>query len=213
MITKITIYLIILAIVAYMLGGLNGAIIASMTIFRKDVRNFGSGNAGLTNFTRIFGTKGAIIVLAVDIFKTVVSVLFGGWLMGLVGYADLGRIFAGFCAMLGHVYPIYYHFKGGKAVMCGGILVWLIDWRIGLLCWSVFLVIVIFTKYVSLGSIIGSVFIVIGLWAFGYNWLEIVLGLLCSLLIIFAHRENIGRLIHGNESKLAIGGKGKSSAP
>lgn len=213
MITKITIYLIITAILAYLLGGLNGAIIASMTVFRKDVRNFGSGNAGLTNFTRIFGTKGAIIVLLVDILKTIGSVIFGGWLMGLVGYADLGRIFAGFCAMLGHVYPIYYRFKGGKAVMCGGILVWLIDWKIALICWAIFLIIVIFTKYVSLGSILGSSFIPIGLWAFGYGWLEIVLGLLCALLIIFAHRENIGRLIRGTESKLAIGGKGKSQEP
>lgn len=213
MITKITVYLVITAVVTYLLGGLNGAIIASMTVFRKDVRNFGSGNAGLTNFTRTFGAKGAAIVLAVDILKAVVSVLFGGWLLGLVGYPAIGKLFAGFCAMLGHVYPVYYRLKGGKAVLCGGILVWMLDWRVALVCWTAFLIIVVFTKYVSLGSILGSLFMPISIRVFNYTWLEAVLGLLCSLLIIFAHRENIQRLIQGNESKLAIGGKGKPSTP
>lgn len=207
MITKITVYLLITAIAAYFIGGLNGAIIASKTIFRKDVRNFGSGNAGLTNFTRTFGTKGVVIVLAVDILKAIIAVAFGGWLLGLAGYGSLGRIFAGFCTMLGHVYPVYYRLKGGKAALCGGTVMWMVDWRVALLCWSVFIIIVVFTKYVSLGSILGSICIPLGLLIFGYGWLETVIGLLCTLLVVIAHRENVVRLISGTESKLAIGGK------
>lgn len=211
MITKITVYLFITAIAAYFAGGLNGAIIASKTIFRKDIRNFGSGNAGLTNFTRTFGAKGVVIVLAVDILKAIAAVSFGGWLLGLEGYAPLGRIFAGFCTMLGHVYPVYYRLKGGKAALCGGTVMWMVDWRMALICWSVFIIVVVFTKYVSLGSILGSVCIPLGLLIFGYGWLEVVIGLLCMLLVIIAHRENVVRLISGTESKLAIGGSGNSN--
>jgi glycerol-3-phosphate acyltransferase PlsY len=211
MITKIIVYLFITAIAAYFTGGLNGAIIASKTIFRKDIRNFGSGNAGLTNFTRTFGARGVVIVLAVDILKAIVAVSFGGWLMGLEGYASLGRLFAGFCTMLGHVYPVYYRLKGGKAALCGGTVMWMVDWRMALICWSVFIIVVVFTKYVSLGSILASTCIPLGLLIFGYGWLEVVIGLLCMLLVIIAHRENVVRLISGTESKLAIGGSGNSN--
>jgi len=207
MITTITVYLAITGIVAYLLGGINGAIIASMNFFNKDVRNYGSGNAGLTNFTRTFGVKGAIIVVLVDVLKTVIAVLIGRWLLGLVGYPMVGKMFAGFCAMLGHVYPVYYRFHGGKAVLCVGTLAWMADWRVGLICWAIFLIVVVFTKYVSLGALLACIFLPICIWVFGYTGLEGLLGLLCSLLMIFAHRENIKRLRNGTESKLKIGGK------
>ncbi len=199
-------YLVLTAIVAYLLGGLNGAIITSLNFFRKDVRRYGSGNAGLTNFTRVFGTNGIALVLLVDILKTIISVMFGKWLLGFLGYPMIGTLFAGFCAMLGHVFPVYYRFHGGKAILCGGVLVWMIDWRVGLICWLVFLIIVVFTKYVSLGSLIGVIVVPAAIWAFGYEALDILLGLLCALLIIFAHRENVVRLIKGTETKLSIGG-------
>ncbi len=207
MTTNVTLFLALTAIAAYLLGGINGAIIASMTIFRKDVRKFGSGNAGLTNFTRTFGVKGAVIVILVDVLKTVIAVALGGWLLGYAGYPMVGRLFAGFCVMLGHVYPVYYRFRGGKAVLCMGTLSFMADWRVGLICWSIFLIIVIFTKYVSLGAIVGCLFMSVCILAFGYSGLEALLALLCALLLIFAHRENISRLRKGTESKLNIGKK------
>ncbi len=208
--TKLTLFLAITGIVSYFLGGMNGAIIASMNIFNRDVRNYGSGNAGLTNFTRTFGGKGVVLVLIVDIIKTIAAVMLGHWLLGMVGAPIIGKLFAGFCAMLGHVYPVYYRFHGGKAVLCAGTLVWMIDWRVALMCWAIFLIVVVFTKYVSLGAISGTVFFPIGLWAFSYTGLEGFLGLLCALLLVFAHRENIKRLRSGTESKLNLGGKPKS---
>ena len=208
--TKLTLFLIITGIAAYFLGGMNGSIIASMNIFNRDVRNYGSGNAGLTNFTRTFGSKGVALVLIVDILKTIAAVMLGHWLLGMVGFPVIGKLFAGFCAMLGHVYPVYYRFHGGKAVLCAGTLVWLIDWRVALICWVIFLVIVVFTKYVSLGAISGTIFFPIGLWVFGYSGLEGLLGLLCALLLVFAHRENIKRLRSGTENKLNLGGRPKN---
>lgn len=207
---KITIFLVITGLASYLLGGINGSIIASMNFFKKDIRHFGSGNAGLTNFTRTFGVRGAVIVILVDVLKTVASVMLGRWLLGMVGFAMIGMLFAGFCAMLGHVYPVYYNFHGGKAVLCVGTLAWMVDWRVGLICWAIFIVVVVFTKYVSLGAISGMLFFPIGIWAFGHTGLEGVLGLLCAMLMIFAHRENIKKLINGTENKLNIGGKGKS---
>ncbi|MEA4894246.1 MAG: glycerol-3-phosphate acyltransferase [Oscillospiraceae bacterium] len=208
--TKLTLFLIITGLTSYLLGGLNGSIIASLNFFNRDVRNYGSGNAGLTNFTRTFGGKGVGIVLIVDILKTIAAVMLGHWLLGSLGFPAIGKLFAGFCAMLGHVYPVYYRFHGGKAVLCAGTLVWLIDWRVALICWAIFLVVVAFKKYVSLGAITGTLFFPIGLWVFGYSGLEGLLAFLCAALLVFAHRENIKRLRSGTESKLNFGGRPKN---
>ncbi|MEG0778317.1 MAG: glycerol-3-phosphate 1-O-acyltransferase PlsY [Oscillospiraceae bacterium] len=206
---KLVIFLAITGVASYLLGGINGAIIASTSFFKKDIRNYGSGNAGLTNFARIFGSRGILIVVITDAVKTIISVLLGGWLLGLVGFPMVGKMFAGFCVMLGHVYPVYYRFKGGKATLCCGTLAWMIDWRVGLVCWGAFIIVVVFTKYVSLASVTCCLLLPITIWIFGYSGLEGVLGLLCAILLIFAHRENIKRLLNGTESKLAIGKKGE----
>lgn len=207
--STLALYLIATALVAYLLGGVNGAIIASFNVFKKDIRKFGSGNAGLTNFLRTFGSKGLVIVIIVDVLKTIISGLFGSWLVGKAGYPAVGIMLAGFCSMLGHVYPIYYRFHGGKSVLCAGVIAWMIDWRVGLLCWFIFLVIVLFTKFVSLGSMLASLFMPIALLIFHHSGTEALLGLLCALLLIFSHRENIKRLKNGTESKLSFG-NGKS---
>lgn len=207
---KTILFLAVTAIVAYLLGGINGSILTSRGLFHKDVRNYGSGNAGFTNFLRVFGLRGLIIVVSVDAVKTIISVSVGRWLLGLMGYPMIGVLFAGFCTLLGHVYPPFFNFRGGKAMLCSGVLAWMIDWRVGLVCWSVFLIIVIFTKYVSLGSVIGAVILPLSVWIFDYQTLDIILALLCTLLMVFAHRENIVRLIKGTESKLSIGSVGHS---
>lgn len=195
-------FLVIIAVESYILGGLNGAIIASRLMHRKDIREYGSGNAGLTNYYRTFGWPGTVIVIGVDVLKAVIAVLVGGWLMGTLGYAVVGKLFAGFCLILGHMYPIYYRFRGGKGVLSGVIMATLVDWRVGLGCFLVFLLVVIFTRYVSLGSMLGALACPVLLWIFGYDTLEGVLGLLCALLIVIKHAENIVRLIGGTERKL-----------
>lgn len=203
-------YLILTALVSYCLGGINGAIITSVNYFKKDVRNFGSGNAGLTNFSRTFGEGHILLVLFVDIVKTVIAVLFGGWLMGQLGFENIGKLFAGFCTILGHIYPPYYNFRGGKGILCSGTIAFMMDWRLGLICMIIFVVVVVFTRYVSLGSIIGALCFPIVLWFLNFTGLEGLLGLFCALVVIFAHRDNIKRLFSGQESKLSIGSKGRN---
>lgn len=201
----IPVVLIVIAIIAYLLGSLNGAIITSRYVFHKDVRHYGSGNAGLTNFYRTFGFGGIAMVLGIDILKAVIACLIGGWLMGFLGYAMIGKIFAGFCTILGHSYPVFYGFKGGKGALAGFGLLLVVDWRIAFICIAVFIGVIAFTRYVSLGSLLGGACAPLSVWAFGYGGLEGTLMLFCVLLVVFAHRSNIGRLITHTESKLRVG--------
>lgn len=197
--------LVITAAAAYFLGGVNGAIIASRLLHHKDIRSYGSGNAGLTNYYRTFGWQGAVLVVALDVFKAVFATLIGGWLLGMEGAGVVGKLFAGFCAILGHMFPAYYRFRGGKGVLSGVSMAFVVDWRVGLGCFVVFLIVVLFTRYVSLGSMLGSLSCPVLLWIFGYDTLEGVLGLLCALLIVIKHAENIVRLIGGTERRLEFG--------
>ena len=201
--------LFIVAIVAYLLGGVNGAIISSKYIFKKDIRNYGSGNAGLTNFYRIFGVKGVALVLLIDIGKTVIGILFGWLMLRIYGFSMVGKLFAGLFLTLGHVFPVYYGFKGGKGVLCCGIIVLAVDPVVGLICWIVFAIVALLTHYVSLGSIAAAVAFPIGIAAFGGWWLQVLLAIFCSIVLIIMHRHNIIRLILGKESKFSFEDKKK----
>lgn len=201
-----TLYLILTAIIAYALGSINGAIIAGRYVFRKDVRSYGSGNAGLTNYYRNFGTPGIILLVLIDVLKAVAAVLIGGALLNKSGAREIGMLFAGFCLILGHMFPAYYQFRGGKGVLSGVAVAFLVDWRVGLCCFLTFLILLMFTRYVSLGSIVGAVLFPVYIWIFGHDRLSIILGLLCALLIVIKHAENIVRLIGGTERKLNLSG-------
>lgn len=192
-----------IAVFSYLLGGLNGAIIASKYVFHRDVRDYGSGNAGLTNFYRTFGAPGLAIVIGTDVLKTVIAVVAGGLIMGTQGAASTGQVFAGFCVMLGHIYPVFYGFRGGKGVVCAAVTLLCVDIRLGLLALVIFAVIVAFTRYVSLGSICAALVAPLGVWAeFGglCGWL----CLFCTLLLVIKHRSNIRRLLTKTESKLEL---------
>ena len=144
-----------IAVFSYLLGGLNGAIIASKYVFHRDVRDYGSGNAGLTNFYRTFGAPGLAIVIGTDVLKTVIAVVAGGLIMGTQGAASTGQVFAGFCVMLGHIYPVFYGFRGGKGVLCAETMLLIVSFPTGLVSLLIFVGIVWATRYVSLGSICG----------------------------------------------------------
>ena len=198
--------LIITAIISYYFGSLNGSIISARFVYRKDVRNYGSGNAGLTNFYRNFGASGVALVILIDILKSAAAVLIGGALLSIVDAKLVGKLFAGFCLIMGHIFPAYYQFRGGKGVLCGITMAFLVDWRVGLCCLLGFVLTVVFTHYVSLGSIVGAALCPVFMWMFGHDALAGILALLCALLIIVKHAENIVRLIGGTESKLKFGG-------
>jgi len=205
---------------AYILGSVNGAIIISKAFFRKDIRDYGSGNPGLTNFYRVFGKVGVLLVILIDVLKTVAPVLFGGWLFAsftnmvlsevgpFVRFSSLtifGQALAGLFVMLGHCFPIFYKFKGGKGVMAIGAIVIVIDWRLALISWGVFILVTLITRYVSLGAILGCTAFPASMVLLNVGGIaEMNVIILCVLLVIVRHIPNIKRLIKGEESKLKL---------
>ena len=202
---------ILTAVIAYLLGNLNGAVLISRLIAHEDVRTRGSGNAGLTNFTRNYGAHTSVFVIAIDVGKAVAACLIGGLLLEDYGHYMDGIALGGLFVILGHDFPALLGFKGGKGILSGVTVALMLDWRIGLFVFGIFLLAYALTKYVSLGSVLSS-------GAFGpiyaiVHWGEgifpIVVGFVLSALIVWMHRSNIVRLMKGEERKTNLLGKGK----
>jgi len=217
---KFVAVMIAMAIPAYLIGSINGAIITSKYLFRKDIRNYGSGNAGLNNFYRVFGKVGVLLVVAIDALKTMGPVILGGWLvrryLGMppnTGWAFarffevslFGQAIAGFFVMLGHCFPVFYGFKGGKGVMAAGAFLFFLDWRLALITWGTFIIVTALTRFVSLGAIIGGAMFPITLLILRIGGLpEFIAMSMCALLLIARHHQNINRLIKGEEPKFSF---------
>ena len=199
-----------LAIVSYFLGCFNGAVIVSKYILRDDVRTHGSGNAGLTNFYRTFGGPLTAVVILCDVLKAVIAVLIGAWIFGLMGNALLGKYWAALFCLLGHMFPCMFHFKGGKGILSGGTIAIMIDWRVALVVWGGFLILAVLTRYVSLGSVwAGASFPFISLYVYR-DPVIFTIALILGGLVVWKHRGNIKRLLHGNESKFTLHRKEKT---
>ena len=192
---------IALCVVAgYLLGGVNGAIVVSHALMKDDVRSKGSGNAGLTNYLRNYGGRATVLVAAIDVAKTVVACLIGLWL--LPADPALGKMVAGTAAQMGHIFPVFYKFHGGKGIVCAGTLALMMDWRIFAILFSVFLILYLTTHLVSLGSVVAALGYAAAYLIFFRDRMPIaLLGVWVALLALFMHRTNIVRLLHGQESK------------
>ena len=190
------------AVASYFLGCFNGAVIVSKYILRDDVRNHGSGNAGLTNFHRTFGGGLTLVVILCDVLKAVIAVLLGSWLF--VGNPMLGKYFAALFCLLGHMFPCMFHFKGGKGILSGGTIAIMIDWRIALVVWGGFLVLAVLTKYVSLGSCWAGASFPFATWFVYHDAVLLALAVFIGGLILYMHRANIHRLLTGTENKFSL---------
>ena len=199
---------LVVAAVSYFLGCFNGAVIVSKYILHNDIRNHGSGNAGLTNFYRVFGGGLTFVVILCDVIKAILAILIGTLVIGMVtgGWMGpvLGKYWAGLFCLLGHMFPCMFHFKGGKGILSGGTIVWMIDWRIGLVVWAGFLILFLLTKYVSLGSVWAGASFPFATWYFYPDPVIVILAFILGGLVLWKHRGNIARLIHGNENKFSI---------
>ena len=200
--------LVLIAAAAYVLGSVNGSIIVSRYLLHSDVRTMGSGNAGLTNFYRNYGPKGIAGVLGIDIAKGVLAALIGGLVFPLATgdqalkpeYVDIGRLFATFCLILGHVFPVFYGFRGGKGILCGVSAVFIVDYNAGVIALVVFVLAFLLTRYVSLGSVLGTISVPVTLLAKGFSGLCLIL----ACLVIMKHGENIVRIIRHKEPRFVF---------
>ena len=175
----------VVVLLGYFLGCLNGSVLVSHFIIRDDVRQHGSGNAGMTNVLRTYGKLIGGVIL---------NYLAGDW--------TLGVLLGGLGSELGHMFPVFFGFKGGKGILSGAVLVWLLNWRVALIAWGLFALLWLTTRYVSLGSITAAVSMPVSTWFLcGHNGLYTSLTVIIAALVLWCHRENIQRLLRGQERK------------
>ncbi len=193
-------------LIPYLLGSINSAVVISRLLYRDDIRKHGSGNAGTTNMLRTYGKGAAVLTLLGDVLKTVISVMLASLLLS----AALGGWIAALFCMLGHIFPIYYRFHGGKGVLCVAAAVAMLSPFAFLLSIICFIIIVSFTKYVSLGSIFGALTLPLFvnfenqiILPYG-SVIEALVAIMMALIIIWCHRANISRIREGKESKLSF---------
>lgn len=197
--------ILLTVLAAYLLGNLNGSVCISLIFAKEDVRNRGSGNAGLTNFFRSYGSWNTLLVLLVDAGKTVVACLLGRALLEPYGFALQGSMLGAVAVSLGHDFPALLGFKGGKGIVCGLAVAVVNDWRVALLILGVFVVIFVVTRLVSLGSVLAAVTFAIGFAIFHYQEpLVMIPGVFLGALAVFMHRGNIKRLLKGEEKKVHL---------
>ena len=199
---------LITALTAYLLGNLNGAVCVSAWVEKDDVRNHGSGNAGLTNFLRSYGGWSTLLVICLDMGKTAIACVVGRSLMENHGYALEGMMLAAVAVSLGHDFPLLLNFRGGKGILCGATIALMLDVRIFGILLVVFFTCFFITRYVSLSSVLASVAFAVAFIVFYWGNPFVIAGsVLLSLLAIVMHRENIKRLLSGTEKKFSIAKK------
>jgi glycerol-3-phosphate acyltransferase PlsY len=189
----------IIAASAYLLGSLSFAIIICKLTLGKDIRAYGSGNAGLTNAYRTMGAGKTLLVLAGDLGKAAAALAIGGTLAGM-----MGKLVAGIFVILGHVFPVYFGFRGGKGVLVGATMLVFLDPRIFFVALVLFVLSVALTRWVSLGSILGAVSFPITMQIFHGDSRLTIIAALMSAAVIFMHRTNIKRILSGKENRFSF---------
>lgn len=222
--------MLLAVMIAYLLGSISFAIIITKIFSKKDIRDFGSGNAGATNVLRSQGKLPALLTTLGDLGKSILAVFVGGLLLKTVQLQPLdamasirplmydpenltlvGCYLAGFFCIIGHMYPLFFGFRGGKGVMTTLGMTLLLDWKVAVLLLAIFAIVVLCTRMVSLGSIVAAIGLPIATWAFRtyvYHqewptvWFCTAMVTAISAIVIFKHRSNIVRIIKGTENKI-----------
>lgn len=206
---------ILVIVASYLIGSISFSVIFTKRFAGFDVRKRGSGNAGSTNVLRTAGKKVAVLTLICDVLKGVISLLLA-ILVGNIFNVDENTKatlveFAGIFAVLGHTFPVFFEFKGGKGVATALGVLLMFNWKIGLICLIFALIIMAITKMVSLGSVSAAILFPILCIFIHQNYLVdgdhfgfVIFGVLMALIVCFNHRENIKRILEGKENKLKL---------
>jgi glycerol-3-phosphate acyltransferase PlsY len=203
----------LVAVLAYLIGSINFSLIISKIVLNKDIRKYGSGNAGATNSLRVLGKKWAAVVAIGDFAKGAGAVLMGnGIIWGLAEFGFhvddnagyWGMTVAAFAVIIGHAFPVYFGFRGGKSAFSTAGVLLVIDWRTFLCCMSLFIVIVVITRFVSLGSMISVAAMPVCLLLWQLPLQHVIIGAGLAVIVISLHHENIARLIRGAERKIKL---------
>ncbi|MBQ8057799.1 MAG: glycerol-3-phosphate 1-O-acyltransferase PlsY [Ruminococcus sp.] len=217
---------IITAVIAYLFGSISFAVIFTKLSSKKDIREMGSGNAGFTNVLRSVGVVPSVFTLVFDFLKGVIASFVGSWFFSTIECADVrltdeiivyGGLIGGVFAIIGHMYPVYFGFKGGKGIVTAAAMMAVTDWRVFLMIVATFLIVFFISKIISLASItcaaLYGVYTFICTFFFDYMrgdmWYSLRYVIICSLFALFLgtfviikHKENIKRLLKGEEKKI-----------
>ena len=201
---KILLY-ILSSLTAYLVAGWNPAITFSKAIYKKDIRECGSGNPGFTNFKRSFGNRWAWFVLLLDLFKAAVVVGISAMLFEqYFGMYQFGAAFTGLFALLGHAFPVWYGFKGGKGFLVSLSTVLVLDWRVGLMATLIMILLLLTTKYMSLSTVTAMLLCPVFMLLFGIPINAVLIITAIVLFVAIRHKENFKRLVAGTESKFTV---------
>ena len=203
---------IVVAIIAYLIGSINFSIIISKKMAGFDVREKGSGNAGTTNMLRSVGKKAAAITLLCDILKGVVSILLAILIGTIIKDLDKALLvqFASIAVVIGHTFPIFFGFKGGKGVATSLGILLMVNWKIGLICLVFAVALIILTRMVSLGSIGAAILYPVLVLFIHTNYTVsegssyLIFSIILAIIVTFNHRTNIKRLMNGTESRISL---------
>ena len=191
---------ILSAVAGYLLGSISISILLSRHLFHQDIRGEGSGNAGATNVARVFGLRAGALTFLGDFLKTVLSL----WLGNLLG-GTVGMCIAVAAALIGHCFPVYYGFRGGKAVSAGAAAALAIDWRVFVIALAVFAVAALLSRTASVSSMSAALAVGISSIFLAPTAAQRILGIFTGVLVIVMHRSNIRRLLAGTEPKFHPG--------
>lgn len=190
---------IFIGITAYLLGSINSSVLISKGMYQIDIRTKGSGNAGATNVARVFGLASGLLTLVCDGLKAAAAMFLGNWAGGPVGLS-----IAGAACLIGHCWPVFFHFKGGKGVTVGAIVALMIDWRVFVTLLGVFVLVFLLSRIVSLCSVAAAFCLPFACLFFGLPLSESLLGAFAAVLVIVQHRSNFVRLLRGEEKKFSL---------
>ena len=222
-------FLLLSIAAGYLLGSVNTAIVISKVFYRDDIRKYGSGNAGMTNMLRTFGGKAALGVLFGDMLKTALAIFIGGVLFGFgyvggfsMGYNSFYMMFmgvgtytAGLAAVLGHIFPVYYGFRGGKGVLVSATMALILSPILFAIMFAVFVLLVASSKYVSLGSVCSAIIYpllvhgMFGMMNMKTPPIILLIAVMIAVIITVAHKENLKRIGERTERKLSFKKKEK----
>ena len=203
---------IIVGIVAYLIGSISFSVIFSKKMAGFDVREKGSGNAGATNMLRSVGKKAAVLTLLCDALKGVVAIIFAIIVGAIAKESDKALLvqIAGILVVVGHTYPVFFGFKGGKGVATALGVLLMTNWKIGLICLVFALVLMALTKIVSVGSVVAAVLFPVLVLFMHTNYTisegssYLIYSIILAVIVLFNHRSNIKRILSGTENKLSF---------
>lgn len=200
-----TVYWLLLlptALLSYLLGCLDSMVMASNFVFRRNLRRLGRGNVWLSNFRRIYGVKGFLLLILVELIRDVIPPLIGGLLLGFKGHPEAGRAFAGLCMVLGRLYPVCYGFRGGHAGLCLAVAVLFVDSSAGISALVVMAAALWFLRYQSVSAVLGAVVsAVVGTMVVEDTLLTRLLWIMAALVLI-RHIPALLRVFRREEEKL-----------